>query len=189
MDLLRRYLQVDTTNPPGNELKAALFFKEVLEREGIPVEVDEFAPGRANLLATAQGHGARRPLILANHMDVVARRSRALVGAPLLRRGEGRRDLRPRRRGHEDGGHPPARGPRSAPGARRCPLSRDILFLATADEEAGFLGALRAISPEGWRDRLEGAEYLITEGGENIVTRRARSSTSGWRPRRRARSG
>ena len=49
------------------------------------------------------------------------------------------------------------------------PLSRDVLFLATADEEAGFLGALRAISPEGWRDRLEGAEYLITEGGENMV--------------------
>ena len=31
-----QYLQIDTTNPPGNELKAALFYKEVLEREGHP---------------------------------------------------------------------------------------------------------------------------------------------------------
>ena len=46
-------------------------------------------------------------------------------------------------------------------------MSRDILFLATAgEEEAGFPGALRAISPEGWRDRLKQAEFLITEGGE-----------------------
>ena len=36
VDLLRQYLQVDTTNPPGNELKAARFYKEILEREGIP---------------------------------------------------------------------------------------------------------------------------------------------------------
>src|SRR6185436_1107953 len=31
VDLLRGYLQVDTTNPPGNELKSALFLKEALE--------------------------------------------------------------------------------------------------------------------------------------------------------------
>jgi acetylornithine deacetylase/succinyl-diaminopimelate desuccinylase-like protein len=168
VDLLRRYLQVDTTNPPGNELKAALFFKDVLEREGIPVEVDEFAPGRANLLATLKGTGARRPLVLANHMDVVpadpARWSVppfagvARAGAIY---GRGAQDMKTEGilqmvalvRAHREGGS----------------LSRDILFLATADEEAGFLGALRAISPEGWRDRLKQAEYLITEGGENLV--------------------
>jgi acetylornithine deacetylase/succinyl-diaminopimelate desuccinylase-like protein len=65
VDLLRQYLQVDTTNPPGNELKAARFYKEILDREGIPAEIDEFAPGRANLLATLKGSGARRALILA----------------------------------------------------------------------------------------------------------------------------
>jgi acetylornithine deacetylase/succinyl-diaminopimelate desuccinylase-like protein len=51
----------------------------------------------------------------------------------------------------------------------RLPLDRDILYLATADEEEAFAGALRAISPEGWRDRLAQAEYLITEGGENLL--------------------
>jgi len=168
VDLLRRYLQVDTTNPPGNELKAALFYKEVLEREGIPVEVDEFAPGRANLLALLKGTGARRPLVLANHMDVVPADPGRWSVAPfsgVVKDGEiygrGAEDMKTEGiiqlvamiRARREGG----------------PLSRDILFLATADEEAGFLGALRAISPEGWRERLKGAEYLITEGGENLV--------------------
>jgi acetylornithine deacetylase/succinyl-diaminopimelate desuccinylase-like protein len=48
-------------------------------------------------------------------------------------------------------------------------LDRDIYFLATADEEVDFAGALRALSPEGWRDRLGRAEYFITEGGENVI--------------------
>ena len=55
VDLLREYLQIDTTVPPGNELRAALFYKRLLEAEGIKPEVDEFAPGRANLLATSLG--------------------------------------------------------------------------------------------------------------------------------------
>jgi acetylornithine deacetylase/succinyl-diaminopimelate desuccinylase-like protein len=48
-------------------------------------------------------------------------------------------------------------------------LDRDVVFLATADEEADFAGALRAVAPEGWRDRIKDAEYVITEGGENII--------------------
>jgi acetylornithine deacetylase/succinyl-diaminopimelate desuccinylase-like protein len=168
VDLLRRYLQIDTTNPPGNELKAALFFKEVLEREGIPVEVDEFAPGRANLLATLKGTGARRPLVLANHMDVVpadpARWSVAPFSATV-------KDGSIYGRGAEDMKTEGILQLVALIRAKRegVPLARDIFFLATADEEAGFLGALRAISPEGWRDRLKDAEYLITEGGENLV--------------------
>ena len=75
VDFLRQYLQVDTTNPAGNELRAAQFYKEVLEREGIPVEIDEFAPGRANLLATLKGSGARR------------HQHHAAVTAPLSRSG------------------------------------------------------------------------------------------------------
>ena len=168
VDLLKRYLQVDTTNPPGSEMKAALFFKEALEREGIPVIVDEFAPGRANLLATLKGSGAKRPLILANHMDVVPADparwsvppfSGTVKDGSIYGRGaedmktEGILQLMTLIRAKREG----------------VALARDILFLATADEEAGFLGALRAISPDGWRDRLKDAEYLITEGGENLL--------------------
>jgi acetylornithine deacetylase/succinyl-diaminopimelate desuccinylase-like protein len=168
VQLLRQYLQIDTSNPPGNELKAALFYKSVLERERIPVVVDEFAPGRANLLATLKGSGARRPLILANHMDVVPADASRWSVPPFsgllkdgLIYGRGAEDMKTEgilqllavlRLNRE-----------------RVPLDRDVLFLATADEEADFAGALRALSAEAWRDRLKDAEFLITEGGENLV--------------------
>ena len=160
--LLRQYLQADTTNPPGNELKAALFYKGLIEAEGIPVIVDEFAPGRANLMAVLKGSGARRPLVLANHMDVVpADASRWSVApfAGVLKDGvvygrgaedmktEGILQLLALLRLKRD----------------RVALDRDVIFLATADEEADFLGALRAVSPEGWRDRIKDAEFLVTE--------------------------
>lgn len=168
VELLQEYLRIDTTVPPGNELRGALFYKRLLEREGIAVQIDEFAPGRANLMARLAGSGARRPLILLNHIDVVPADPARWSVPPfsgLLKDGmiygRGAQDMktegilqllalvRLRREGVR--------------------LDRDVVFLATADEEADFLGALRAISPEGWRERLAGAEYLITEGGENVV--------------------
>jgi acetylornithine deacetylase/succinyl-diaminopimelate desuccinylase-like protein len=168
VDLLRQYLQVDTTNPPGNEIRAARFYKEILDREGIPAEIDEFAPGRANLLATLKGSGVRRAVILANHMDVVPADAGRWTVPPFagtvkdgLVYGRGAQDMktegilqlvtliRARR--------------------ERLPLDRDLHFLATADEEVDFAGALRALSPEGWHGRLRGAEYFITEGGENVI--------------------
>ena len=48
------------------------------------------------------------------------------------------------------------------------PLDRDVIFLGTADEEVDFLGALRVLSPEGWAARIQGAEFFVTEGGENL---------------------
>jgi acetylornithine deacetylase/succinyl-diaminopimelate desuccinylase-like protein len=168
VDLLRRYLQVDTTNPPGNELRAARFYKEVLEREGIPVEIDEFASGRANLMATLSGRGTRRPVILANHMDVVPADAGRWSAPPFsgavkdgLVYGRGAQDMK-------------AEGILQLLAMIRAkreglPLERDIIFLGTADEEVDFSGALRALSQAGWRSRLQKAEYFITEGGENLL--------------------
>ncbi|MGH9798457.1 MAG: M20/M25/M40 family metallo-hydrolase, partial [Candidatus Polarisedimenticolia bacterium] len=71
VSLLRDYLRIDTSNPPGNEIRAARFFKEIFDREGIPSEIFEYVPGRANLVARLAGTGKKRPLVLFNHMDVV----------------------------------------------------------------------------------------------------------------------
>ncbi|MGH9603289.1 MAG: hypothetical protein ACRD24_12970, partial [Terriglobales bacterium] len=68
---MQEYLRVDTTNPPGNEARAAEFFRTIFEQEGIEHRVFEVAPGRANLWARLKGSGLRRPLILLNHTDVV----------------------------------------------------------------------------------------------------------------------
>ncbi|HMF49356.1 MAG TPA: M20/M25/M40 family metallo-hydrolase, partial [Candidatus Saccharimonadales bacterium] len=69
--LLSRYIQVDTTNPPGNEIKAAQFLKEIFDREGIEARIIESAPGRGNLFARLRGDGSRKSIVLLNHMDVV----------------------------------------------------------------------------------------------------------------------
>ena len=70
-ELLRRYLMIDTTNPPGNELAGATFLAGVLAGEGIPSETVESAPGRANLVARLRGDGSLPGIVLHHHIDVV----------------------------------------------------------------------------------------------------------------------
>jgi acetylornithine deacetylase/succinyl-diaminopimelate desuccinylase-like protein len=195
VDLLRRYLRIDTTNPPGNEVESARFLRKVLEKEGIEAEVDEFEPGRANLyarlraaeaapagdggdrtpFAAARSAGAtdaartggerRGALALMHHMDVVpADPSRWSVDpfAAELRDGviygRGTQDTKT-----EGIVHLVAliRARRE-----RLPLSRDIVYIATADEEEAFKGGLRLTEQR--RDILEGVESIVTEGGDNL---------------------
>lgn len=51
LPILRAYLKIDTSNPPGHEAYAAAFLKTIFEREGIPSEIVEIAPGRADIVA------------------------------------------------------------------------------------------------------------------------------------------
>jgi len=69
----REYLRIDTTNPPGNEVHAAEFFKKILDREDIENRVFNYAPGRADIWARIPhtASSAHRPIVLLNHMDVV----------------------------------------------------------------------------------------------------------------------
>ncbi len=162
---MQQYLQVDTSNPPGNEARAAAFFKTIFDAEGIENQVFEYAPGRANIWARVRGSGAARPLILLNHMDVVtsdAARwkvppfSGAVVSGVMY--GRGAQDMKSvglaqlmvlviLHREHVT-------------------LARDVIFLGTADEEVNDSGTDWMI--EHHRELLENAEYLMTEGGENL---------------------
>jgi len=58
VDLLRAYLKIDTTNPPGNEIAGTRFLADVLARSGIESRTVESAPGRANLVARVRGDGS-----------------------------------------------------------------------------------------------------------------------------------
>src|SRR5947208_9326372 len=72
--LLRDYLRVNTTNPPGNELAAAHFLRDFLAKEGIEAQILDtatLAAGRANLYARVKGNGAKKAIALVHHMDVV----------------------------------------------------------------------------------------------------------------------
>ena len=67
-------LRMDTINPPGNELAAAKYLANILEKEGIPAEVLESAPGRGIVVARLRSSPVPNPsqaLLLLGHVDVV----------------------------------------------------------------------------------------------------------------------
>src|SRR6185369_14079316 len=64
-------VKIDTSNPPGNEARAAEYIKSVLAAEGIPAQIFESAPGRGNVVARLKGSGRKKPLLLMGHIDVV----------------------------------------------------------------------------------------------------------------------
>jgi acetylornithine deacetylase/succinyl-diaminopimelate desuccinylase-like protein len=163
VSLLSRYIQIDTTNPPGNEIKAAQFFKEIFDREGIEARIIESAPGRGNIFARLKGTGARKAVLLLNHMDVVP--------------AEGRLWKEPPFSGVVKDGYLWGRGSLDMKGPAiaeligllalkrsNVPLKGDVIFLGTADEEAGgTLGAgfLLEKYPELFKD----VGLVLNEGG------------------------
>jgi len=64
-------VRIDTSNPPGNETRAAEYIKSVLAGEDIPAQIFESAPGRGNLVARLKANGKKKPLLLMAHLDVV----------------------------------------------------------------------------------------------------------------------
>ena len=70
---LSRYVQFDTTNPPGNEKAAAEWVREQLVKRDITSDVTlyESAPGRPALIGRVAGDEPLKPLVLNHHMDVV----------------------------------------------------------------------------------------------------------------------
>ena len=67
----RALLQFDTSDPPGRELPAAEYLRDVLASEGIDVEMLATDPARPNVLARINGNGKKQPLLLMAHTDVV----------------------------------------------------------------------------------------------------------------------
>jgi acetylornithine deacetylase/succinyl-diaminopimelate desuccinylase-like protein len=64
-------VRMDTQSPPGNEKPAADYLAQVLEREGIPVQVFALEAKRPNVVARLTGNGSKRPLLIMGHTDVV----------------------------------------------------------------------------------------------------------------------
>jgi acetylornithine deacetylase/succinyl-diaminopimelate desuccinylase-like protein len=64
-------VRFDTTDPPGGEEPAAQYLKQVLEKEGIPVQMFTLEARRPNLVARLKGNGKKRPLLIMAHTDTV----------------------------------------------------------------------------------------------------------------------
>ena len=71
VELLSQYLQIDTTNPPGNEILGVAFFARIFEQEGIAYKTYEASTGRGSIKAEIPGTGEKGTVILLNHIDVV----------------------------------------------------------------------------------------------------------------------
>jgi acetylornithine deacetylase/succinyl-diaminopimelate desuccinylase-like protein len=160
--LCQSLLQIDTTNPPGNERPAADLLAAELTAAGLEPVILESAPARANLVARYRGTGGKPPLLLAAHLDVVeADASRwthppfsgALADGCLW--GRGALDMK------NMAAMATAVLCRLARDGVR--LERDVIFAAVADEEAGCdqgSAWLVANHPE-----LVRAEYAMGEVG------------------------
>jgi len=164
--LLQEYLRIDTSNPPGNESAAAEFFHRLFDQAGIANTPYPYPPGHADLYAVLKGDGSLRPLVLLNHMDVVHADPRSWRLPPFsaeIRDGElygrGALDMK-------DEGLLQAMA-MLVVAREHLPLKRDLIFLATSDEEVGGTGSSWFLEshPELVRD----AQYLITEGGSNLT--------------------
>ena len=162
------YLQVDTINPPGNESRGVVYLSTLLNKAGITHESIESAPGRGNLWAklpaTPDAEGKILPaLVLLHHIDVVPANAAHWSVDPLS--------------GEQRDGYIYGRGAIDTKGlgivqlqaflalaASKQPLSRDVWYMATADEEAGgFFGAGWLV--ENRPDLFADVGYLLNEGG------------------------
>ncbi|HWX91083.1 MAG TPA: M20/M25/M40 family metallo-hydrolase [Terriglobales bacterium] len=163
---MQEYLRIDTTNPPGNEMRAATFFKKILDQEGIENRVFEYQPGRANLWARIphSSSAGKRPILLLNHMDVVTSDaahwrvppfSGQMVDGVLY--GRGAQDMK-----NEGLAQLVVMVMLKR---EKTVLDRDVIFLAVSDEEAASTGTDWIIANQ--RDLLGNAQFLINEGGEN----------------------
>jgi acetylornithine deacetylase/succinyl-diaminopimelate desuccinylase-like protein len=165
---MQQYLRIDTTNPPGNEMRGAEFFKKILDDEGIENRVFEIAPGRGDLWARIPHttSESKRPIILLNHMDVVTSDASHWKVPPFS--------------GELRDGYVWGRGAQDMKDEglaqlvvmvmlkrEKVALDRDVIFLAVADEEAEGTGTDWFVKNQ--RDLLGNAEFLINEGGENLL--------------------
>jgi acetylornithine deacetylase/succinyl-diaminopimelate desuccinylase-like protein len=159
---IQEYVRINTSNPPGDVLKAADFLTRILEREGIPVKRYDSGPGRSIVLARLKGTGPAKPLLLLNHMDVVptdpARWQHDPFAAEIV------------------DGKMWGRGTIDMKGLgvvqlmaflslkrQNVPLARDVILMAVPDEETGGTLGARWMRAEHYADI--DPEYILDEGG------------------------
>jgi acetylornithine deacetylase/succinyl-diaminopimelate desuccinylase-like protein len=164
-------LRLDTSNPPGNETRAAEYLKGVLDREGIPAQIVAKDPSRANVIARLKGSGRKKPLLVMGHTDVVTVDPAKWKFPPFS--------------ATRDGGYVYGRGTiddkdNASAGLMtmlllkrlNVPLDRDVIFVAEAGEEGGDPVGIQYLASEHFPDI--DAEYCLAEGG-NVTRKEGRA--------------
>jgi acetylornithine deacetylase/succinyl-diaminopimelate desuccinylase-like protein len=165
-NFLSGLIKINTTNPPGNEIKAAKYVAEDLKKDGFKCDLFESAPGRGSVVTRLKGTGEKPSLLLLSHLDVVAANPKEWSVDPFS--------------GLVEGGFVWGRGALDMKGMtavevmalkllkrNKMKLKGDLILAATADEEKG--GEAGA----GWLvqnhlDKVK-ADYVLNEGGGTVV--------------------
>ena len=155
-------VRLDSSNPPGNETRVADYLKKVLEANGIPAQVLALDPARGNMAARLKGNGAKRPILLMGHTDVVSVDPAKWQHGPFS--------------ATRDGGYIYGRGTRDDKSSvvtalmvrltlkrSGMPLDRDVIFLAESGEEGTTRPGIDFIVSQQFA--AIDAEYCLAEGG------------------------
>ena len=159
----RALVQIDSTNPPGNETKVAEYVKGVLEAEGIPVTLAAQDPARANVIARLKGDGSQRPLLIMGHSDTVKVDPAKWIFPPFS--------------AQLDGGYIYGRGTLDDKSdlvaalmtmlmlkRSNTPLNRDVIFVSEVGEEASTGPGIEYLVKEHWPE-IESEICLAESGG------------------------
>jgi acetylornithine deacetylase/succinyl-diaminopimelate desuccinylase-like protein len=167
---LQRLIRINTVNPPGNELAVARYLDDVLRAAGIETQLFEPTPGRAAFVARLRGSGARQPVVIMAHMDVVGVEPEQWTADPFG--GEIRDGFVYGRGAIDDKGMLAAnlvtmlllkRHVVDAGGT----LARDVVFVANSDEEAGGTWGMKWLIDN--HPELVRGEFALNEGGRTRV--------------------
>src|SRR5580692_5747227 len=164
-EAMRHFLalvQIDSSDPPGNETRVAEYVKKTLEADGIPVMLVAADPARANIIARLKGTGAKKPLLIMGHSDVVRVDPAKWTFPPFS--------------ATRQGGYIYGRGTLDDKSdllatmmtmlmlkRQKTPLDRDVIFVSEAGEEASTGPGMEYLVNEHWNDI--DAEFCLAEGG------------------------
>jgi acetylornithine deacetylase/succinyl-diaminopimelate desuccinylase-like protein len=162
-------IRINTTNPPGNELEAAKYIQNVLQKENIPAEVLEMKPGRGIVVARIQAGplpDSSKALLLLAHLDVVGVDRAKWSVDPFAAT---QKDGYIYGRGAIDDKSMVAANLAAFIGLKRSGtrLTRDVIFLADDDEEQGGDAGIRAVIDRYW-DKIA-CGFAINEGGVVVL--------------------
>ncbi|MDP3879528.1 MAG: M20/M25/M40 family metallo-hydrolase [Dehalococcoidales bacterium] len=161
-DILSDLIQIKSVNPPGEETEVARYLKRLFDEHGIANEIIESAPGRGSFIAYL-GEGDRSLLYL-SHADVVPV-SADWDFAPFC--GEIKDGFVYGRGALDCKGLVAAEAYAMLTLARSGKLGGRLIFVATADEEAGGgMGAKYLV--ENYKEKLM-ADFCVNEGGKEPI--------------------
>jgi acetylornithine deacetylase/succinyl-diaminopimelate desuccinylase-like protein len=159
-------IKIDSTDPPGREQGVVEYLKQVLEKDGIPVQIFAKEAHRPNLVARIKGTGKQRPLLILGHTDTVNVDPKKWTHPPFS--------------ADREGGYVYGRGTVDDKDnvvsslmvmlmlkRLNVPLDRDVIFLAEAGEEGSSSLGIQFMANEHFPEI--DSEFCYAEGGS--VTR------------------